>query len=122
MPRLARFHPFLVLAALVAGCWHDWDKENDVLVESENLAPTSGGCVVRGTVLNKGHHTLRVFIVWEAHDRDDDEIGPAEVEIPDLPGGVRRDYESTRFRDHDGDRPRCTEIRRIERDKSAFHD
>lgn len=112
----------VALAGLAAGCGYWRDDENDILVESENLTPVQNGCVVRGTVLNKGHHTLRVFIVWRAYDRNDDRIGTADVEIRDLPGGERRDYESTRFRDEDGDRPRCDEINRIKRDKTAFRD
>jgi hypothetical protein len=122
MKGLAGVAPFLVLAAALGGCYHGGNRENDVVVESENLVPTSSGCVVRGTVRNEGHHTLRVFISWEARDRDDDKIGEADVEIRDFPGGTTRGYESTRFRDFDGDRPRCDQIRRIEREKSAFHD
>jgi len=113
----------LALGVVLAGCshWHG-DDENDILVESETLVSVSGGCVVRGTVRNNGNHTLRVFISWEAFDRDDDKIGRAEVEIRDFPRDTSRDYESTRFRDFDGDRPRCDRIKKIERDKSAFRD
>ncbi len=123
MKAIGHVGPVLALAAILVGCshWHD-DDENDVVVESENLAPVSGGCVVRGTVRNNGRHTLRVFITWEAFDQDDDKIGIAEVEIRDFPRDTSRDYESTRFRDFDGDRPRCDEIREIEREKSAFRD
>jgi hypothetical protein len=121
MKRWACIASFLVLAAVVGGCYRG-DRENDIVVESEDLASVSGGCVVRGTVHNRGHRTLRVFIIWQARDRDDDPIGEAHVEIDDLPGGASREYESTRFRDFDGDRPRCDEIKRIKREKSAFRD
>ena len=122
MKTVRRVGILLMLVGFVTGCGWWRDDENDVVVESENLTPLQGACVVRGTVHNNGHHTLRVFITWRAFDRHDDQIGRAEVDIPDLPGGGSRDYESTRFRDSDGDRPRCDEIVRIKRDKSAFRD
>ncbi len=112
----------MVVGLVVGGC--DWrhDDEDDVIIESQNLAPLRGGCVVRGTVRNDGHRTLRVFISWRAVDRHDDQIGTAEVEIRDLPRDERRDYESTRFRDFDGSRPSCDEIDRIKRSVTVSRD
>jgi hypothetical protein len=111
---------FLVLAtagAVLVGChgWRDLD-DDDIVFEAQELAPLSGGCVVRGSVRNETGHTARIFIAWRAEDDDDDVIGTAEVELRDVPRDASRSYESTRFREFDGDRLRCDEIHRLKRD------
>jgi hypothetical protein len=113
----------VLLAIGAAGCHHAFVlDDDDIVFESEDLAPLSGGCVVRGTLRNETDHTARVFVTWRALDRDDDEIGRAELELADVPRDGRRDYESTRFRDFDGDRPGCAEIRRLKRDVFVTRD
>lgn len=122
--RVARRLALIVLlAGVLGGChWDHDDDDEDVVIESEELASLRGGCIVRGTVRNDGRHTLRVFITWRAFDRDDDRIGFAEAEIRDLPRSESRSYESTRFEDFDGDRPPCSEIVRIRHSVFATRD
>ncbi|HEV8310730.1 MAG TPA: FxLYD domain-containing protein [Methylomirabilota bacterium] len=122
MNALIRLFLVLAMTSVAFGCgrWHDHD--DDVVVESQSLVSVSGGCVVRGTVRNEGGHTLRVFLSWRAFNRRDREIGLADAEIRDLPRDSSRAFESTRFRDFDGDRPSCSEIDRIRRNESAFRD
>ena len=113
-----------LLVALVVGgaACHRFDRDGDVTITSEELAPLGGGCLVRGTARNDSDHRVRVFILWRAFDRDDDRIGTAEVEIPDLPRDGTRSFESTRFRERDDDLIPCNRIARIRRSTSVFRD
>ena len=117
-------HLALLLALLTAigACHRFHHDDDDVVVTSEELAPLGGGCLVRGTVRNDGDHRVRVFITWRAFDRDDDRIGTADVEIPDLPRDGTRSFESTRFREFDGDLIPCNRIARFRHDTSVFRD
>lgn len=115
----------LLLVALgLASCgrWHH-DDDDDIVVESQELAPLGSGCIVRGTVRNDGDHTVRVFFSWRAYDRHDDRIGTADAEVPDVPRrGGTRDFESTRFREFDGDLISCGRIARIKRSTVVTRD
>ena len=115
----------LLLVALgLASCgrWHH-DDDDDIVVESQELASLGNGCIVRGTVRNDGDHAVRVFFAWRAYDRDDDRIGTADAEVPDVPRrGGTRDFESTRFREFDGDLISCGRIARIKRSTVVTRD
>jgi hypothetical protein len=113
----------VLLVGLVAGaCFHRFHDDDDVTVELERLAPFQGGCIVRGTVRNDDDHTVRVFFTWRALDRDDDVIGTAEAEVPDVPRDGRRDFESTRFREFDRDLIPCGRIARVKRSAIVTRD
>ncbi len=113
----------LIIALSLASCgrWHHDD--DDIVVESQELVPLGGGCIVRGTVRNDGDHTVRVFFTWRAYDRHDDRIGTADAEVPDVPRrGGTREFESTRFREFGGDLIPCEDIKRTKRSASVFRD
>jgi hypothetical protein len=122
MHTLVRIALVLVVGLGAGACLHWHHGDDDVSVELERLAPFQGGCVVRGTVRNEEDHTVRVFFSWRARDRDDDVIGTAEAEVPDVPRDGRRDFESTRFREFDRDLIPCSRIARIERDTVVVRD
>jgi hypothetical protein len=123
MPRFRRVLPGVVLAAALAGCydWHD-DDDDDVVITSQVLTTLRNACIVEGTVANRSGHTVRVFLTFRALDGDDDFIGAAEAEVRDLPRESSRDFESTRFREIDGDLIPCNRIARVKRDKAVFRD
>jgi hypothetical protein len=120
-PLVRLFVPLVVLASLGA-CVHRRHHDDDVVVESETLETLGNGCIVRGSIRNDDDHTLRVFLSWRAFDRDGDRIGTADAEVRDLPRDQSRDFESTRFREFDGDLIRCDRIARIRHSTSAFRD
>jgi hypothetical protein len=111
------------LVAALAAChkWHD-DDDDDVAITSQTLTTLRNACIVQGTVENRGDHTVRVFLTFRALDRDDDRIGTAEAEVRDLPRDSSRSFESTRFREFDGDLIPCDRIARVRRDQAVFRD
>jgi hypothetical protein len=122
MRTIVRISLVLVAGLVAGGCPHKFHDDNDVTFRLERLEPFQGGCVVRGTVVNEEDHPVRAFISWRARDGDDDVIGTAEAEVRDIPGNGRRDFESTRFREFDGDLIPCRRIARIDRDTVVTRD
>lgn len=122
--RLSRRVALLLLVLLAsAACGHWLHDDDDIVVESQELAPLGNGCVVRGVVRNDDDHAVRVFLTWRAFDDDDDWIGSAEAEVADVPRrGGTREFESTRFREFDGDLIRCDRIHRIKRSTTVVRE
>ena len=115
------FRAAVLIVLSLAAC-HRFRHDEDVVVESERLETLGNGCIVRGTVRNDDDHTLRIFLSWRAFDRDDDRIGTADADVRDVPRGGSRDFESTRFREFDGDLIRCDRIARIRRSETTTRD
>ncbi|MGH7264302.1 MAG: FxLYD domain-containing protein [Candidatus Rokuibacteriota bacterium] len=110
-----------VLAVIVLGGCEVHD-DDDVVIEGETLVARDGGCVVQGTIRNEADERIRVSLVWTALDDDDDAIGTADVEIRNLEEDETRAFESSRFREFDGDRSSCAEIDRTRRNEVVFDD
>jgi hypothetical protein len=113
--------PVIALITL-AGCWKWHDDDDDVVITSQSLTTLRNACIVEGTVENRGDHTVRVFLTFRSFDRDDDLTGTAEAEVRDLPRDSSRSFESTRFREFDGDLIPCDRIASVKRDKAVFRD
>jgi hypothetical protein len=104
----------------LGGCEvHD---DDDVVIEGETLVAKDGGCVVQGTIRNEADERVRVSLFWTAFDDDDDPFANADVEIRDLEEDETRAFESSRFREFDGDRPSCGEIDRTRRNEVVVDD
>jgi hypothetical protein len=120
-PRLYRALLGVALVLAVAGCDEIHD-DDDIVVTSQVLTARGDACVVVGTIANRTGDTLRVFLAFRALDGDDDLIGTADAEVRDIPGHGSKDFESSRFRELDGDLLRCSRIARVRRDEAVFED
>jgi hypothetical protein len=112
----------IALVAALAGCYKHYHDDDDVEITSQRLTTLRNACIVEGTVENQDDDTVRVFITFRAFDGDDDWIGAAEAEVRDLPRFSSRSFESTRFREFDGDLIPCNRIARVRRDIAVFRD
>ena len=112
----------LALVAVLAGCYESTTATTTTSRSPQRLTTLRNACIVEGTVENQDDDTVRVFITFRAFDGDDDWIGVAEAEVRDLPRFSSRSFESTRFREFDGDLIPCNRIARVRRDIAVFRD
>jgi hypothetical protein len=122
MPRFRRGLVGIALVASLAGCNEHYADDDDIVITRQILRTLQNACIVEGTVFNRSDDTLRVFLGFRSFDGDDDLTGTAEAEVRDIPRNSSRDFESTRFREFDGDLIPCNRIARVRRDEAVFKD
>jgi len=122
MPRFPRVPVGIALVGALPGCYKHHADDDDIVITSQILRTLQNAYIVEGTVRNRSDDTLRVFPGFRAFDGDDDLIGTAEAEVRDIPRDSSRHFESTRFREFDGDLILCNRIARVRRDEAVFKD